>query len=459
MNAETLKKIIAEGESVEVELKQSFHSVQDVAKDLSAFANTQGGLLILGVKDDGVIEGVKGDLDKVQQQISNANSMIHSAPLINVEVLTLEGKKVIVVAVHKADSSVFHSVDGVIYVRIGSTIQRLEGQSIVEFLRNRQILLFDESVEPSAKMDDIDMQKVKAYMEKRGQPTHLENHSLRDFLMSKKLVSMQPDMKLKSAALLFFAKDAQQFYPYTQVKLVRFDGIEPMKVLAYEDAKGNLPQLIDHAVNFVMRFVPKEFIIQETKRKEIPALPEEVAREAVINAVAHRDYFNRNETQISVFDDRIEITNPGGLPDGMTKELLGALSIQRNPKIYQLLKDYGYMEGIGSGISKIYTLMQENNLARPEFVTSKDFFRVILRTKKLEQAKTSVSGLSNRQLKGLEYLKEHGRIKSQAYASMNKISVPTAVKDLSQLQKEGLIKKIGKYKGVYYVLKEEKQRR
>lgn len=382
--------------------------------------------------------------------------MIHAAPLINVAVIGLEGKKVILVVTHKADSSVFHSVDGVIYVRIGITIQRLEGQSIVEFLRNRQILLFDESVEPSAKVDDIDVQKVEAYMEKRGQPAHLKNHSLKDFLMSKKLVSLQPDMKLKSAAILFFAKDVQQFYPYTQVKLVRFDGIEPVKVLAYEDAKGSLPQLIDHTVNFVMRFVPKEFIIQETKRKEIPALPEEVVREAVINAVAHRDYFNKNEIQISVFDDRIEITNPGGLPEGMTKELLGALSIQRNPKIYQLLKDYGYMEGIGSGISKIYTVMREKNLDSPEFITSKDFFRVVLRTKKLGKVIKSVAGLSSRQLKGLEYLRQKGKIKSQDYALMNKISVPTAVKDLSELQKEGLVKKIGKYKGAYYVLNEEK---
>ncbi|MBI2143866.1 putative DNA binding domain-containing protein [Candidatus Woesearchaeota archaeon] len=452
MDAETLKKIIAEGENVEVELKQSFHSVQDIAKDICAFANTQGGLLILGVKDNGTIEGLKGELDKVQQQISNANSMIHSAPLISVEILSLDNKKVVVAAVHKADSSIFHSVEGVIYVRIGSTIQRLEGQSIVEFLRNRQILLFDEAIEPSARLEDIDLRKVRAYMEKRGQPALLDSHSLKDFLISKKLVSLQPDMKLKSAALLFFAKDVQQFYPYTQIKLVRFDGSEPIKVLAYEDAKGSLPQLIDHSVNFVMRFVPKEFVIKDTQREEIPALPEEAVREAVINAVAHRDYFNKNEVQISVFDDRVEITNPGGLPEGMSKELLGALSIQRNPKIYQFLKDYGYMEGIGSGISKMYSLMRESRLNNPEFITTKEFFRAILRTKKLEKTVKNVADLSDRQLKGLEYLKQKGKVKSQDYASINKISTPTAIKDLLELEKKKLIKKIGKYKGAHYVL-------
>ena len=455
MNAENLKKIIAEGENVEVELKQSFNSEHEIAKYICAFSNTQGGLLILGVRDNGTIEGMTGNMDSIQKKISQSNQIVHTAPLINVEIHSLENKKLVVVIVHKADSTVFHSVEGVIYVRIGSTVQKLEGQSILEFLRNRQILLFDELIDSSAKIEDIDVQKVKAYMEKRGQPAHLDNHSIKDFLLSKKLVSLQPDLKLKSSAILFFGKDPQHFYPYTRVKLVRFDGIQPIKVLSYEDANGALPQVIDHSANFVMRFIPKEFAIEGITRKETSALPEGVVREAIINSVAHRDYFNKNEIQISVFDDRVEITNPGGLPDGMTKELLGELSIQRNPNIYQLLKDYGYMEGIGSGIAKIRTLMNENGLEDPEFVTtSKEFFRLILRIKKTKGI--NIEDLKPRQLKGLDYLEQKSKIKSKEYALINKVTVPTAVKDLSELMRKGLVKKIGKYKGAYYVLNEEK---
>ncbi len=453
MDAENLQKIIAEGESVEVEFKQSFHSVQEIARVIAAFANTQGGLLILGVKSDGTIEGIKENLDLVQQKISQANFIIHPAPLTNVGIHTLNHKKIILITIHKADSSVFHSVEGVIYVRLGSTVQKLEGQSIVEFLRNRQILLFEESLEFSASLKDIDENKVKEYLNLRKQTDYLQNHSVKDFLLSKKLISFQPEVKLKSAALLFFAKDPQSFFHYSLIKLVRFDGIEPIKVLAYEEAKGNLPQIIDHSVNFMRRFIAKEFVITETKRKEIPFLPEDAVREAIINAVAHRDYFNKNEIQLSIFDDRIEITNPGGLPEGMSPELLGSFSIQRNPKIYQLLKDYAYMEGIGSGISRIRRLMKENKLSDPEFIITKDFFRLVLRLRKGKEAVPSLE-LTKRQMNIIDYLKKNKKIKSKECATINKISNPTAVKELTGLEKNGLIQKIGTYRGAYYILKE-----
>ncbi|MBI2597581.1 MAG: putative DNA binding domain-containing protein, partial [Candidatus Diapherotrites archaeon] len=418
----------------------------------SAFANTQGGLLILGVNDKGEIEGIKEKPDSVQQKISNSNATIHPSPIINVEIHTIGKKKIIVIAVHMADSAVFHTVEGVIHVRIGSTIQKLEGQSILEFLRNRQILLFEESIEATAKTDDLDTAKVAEYLKERNQPDYLSTHSLKDFLASKKLVSFQPDLKIKSVAILFFAKDPQQFYHYVQIKLVRFDGNQPIKVLAYEDAKGNLPQMIEHAMNFVRRFIPKEFVITGTKRTEILALPEEAVREAIINAVAHRDYFNKNETQLSIFDNRLEITNPGGLPEGMTKELLGTLSIQRNPVVYQMLKDYEYMEGIGSGISKILRAMKEKNLKQPEFLISKEFFRIVFEMKAEKIIEKPV--LNKRQAKAMGYAKSHKKISSKEYAKINKVSIPTAVKYLKELEKKKMLKKIGKYRGAHYTINE-----
>jgi ATP-dependent DNA helicase RecG len=453
MNVENLKKIIEGGESVEVEFKQAFHSVQNIAKIIAAFANTQGGILIVGIKDNGSVEGIKEKVDILQQKISQSNSIIHPSPLVTIEIHTIK-KKLLVIIVHKADASVFHSVKGVVYIRLGSTVQRLEGQSIVEFLRNRQILLFEESIEFSAQLEDIDRNIVKTYLEKRMQATYLETHSLQDFLISKKLASFQPDVKIKNSALLFFARDTQYFFPYVQIKLVRFDGKEPIKVFAYEDAKGSLPQMIEHSLNFVRRFIAKSFVIENIERKEIPLLPEGVVREAIINAVAHRDYFNKNETQVSIFDDRLEITNPGGLPEGMTKELLGALSIQRNPAIYQLLKDYGHMEGIGSGISKMYTIMSEQNLGKPEFVISKEFFRVILRMKKKKEIHLG-ENWNKRQILAVDYLKTHKKIKSHEYALLTHVSIPTAVKDLADLEKKDVVKKVGSYRGAYYILNEK----
>ena len=455
MEKKRLIEIIKSGESVELEFKRSLHSVQEIAKLICSFANTQGGLLILGVEDDGKIVGVDEDPDMVQQKASSAIKMVHPHPTANIEVMEIEQKNIVVIRVHKADTCAFHSYDGAIYVRIGSTSPKLEGQAISDFLRNRRILLFEETTDFDVKPEDLDIAKVKNYLEKRGQSDYLETHSVSDFLMNKNMLSTES--KVKNVGLLFFAKDSQSFFSYAKIKLVRFDGIEPIKVMAYEEATGNLPEMIDQSVNFVKRFIPVEFVITDIKRKEIPLLPEEASREAIINAVAHRDYFNKNEIQLSVFDDRVEVTNPGGLPEGMTRELLGTLSIQRNPQIYQLLKDLKYMEGIASGIPKIFKKMKEADLEDPQFIFSKEIFRITLRMKKKEEPERVVKwDLNKRQEKGLEFLKKNRKIKSAEYAKMNDISLPIAIKDLSKMQKMGIVKKIGKFKGAHYVLNEEK---
>jgi ATP-dependent DNA helicase RecG len=455
MDKQRLREIIEGGESTEIELKRSFHSNQEFSKIICAFANSQGGVVIVGINPDKSIEGVNDNLDELQRRISDSSSNIHPRPTMEIEQNSIDNKNIIVIKVHKADSSVFHSFEGAIYVRIGSTTQKLEGDSILEFLRNRQILLFDEGLEYSAKLESIDKQKIEEYLNSRNQSGYLNAHSIKDFLISKKLAVNAPDFKIKNATLLFFAKEPQQFFPYAQIKLVRFEGTEPIKVISYEEAKGNFPQIIRHAVSFIQRFTSKEFIIGGIKREEKLVIPIEAVREAIINAVAHRDYFNKNEIQISIFDDRIEITNPGGLPDGMEREMLGILSVQRNPLIYQLLKDYGFMEGIGSGIARIYSTMQNANLRKPEFFLSKEIFRITLRIRRSEEVELAAKlNLNNRQSKALDYLRINKRISSKEYSRINKISVAYAVRELNRLIELKLIKKMGKYRGAYYTIKD-----
>ena len=394
-------------------------------------------------------------MDSLQKRISDANSNIHPKPIIKIETNILEGKKVASIIVHKADSSVFHSFEGAIYVRIGSTTQKLEGDSILEFLRNRQILLFDEGLDYSAKLEFLDENKIIEYLNARNHGDYLKGHSLKDFLMSKKLAAFLPEARIKNTALLFFAKNPQSFFPYAQIKLVRFDGVEPVKTIAYEEAKGSLPEMINQSISFVKRYISKEFVIKGISRKEIQLIPEEAFREAIINSVAHRNYFNKNEIQISIFDDRVEITNPGGLPEGMEKELLGVLSVQRNPLIYQMLKDYKFMEGIGSGIARIFSSMQSANLKKPEFILSKEIFRIILRIRKTADVELAAKhNLNTRQIKALDYIRINKKIKTKEYAQMNNISVPTAISDLKKLESIKLIKKIGKYRGAYYISNE-----
>ncbi|MEA2004640.1 MAG: ATP-binding protein, partial [archaeon] len=154
MNAEQVKDIISRGENHEIEFKESFHSTQTTSKIICALANTLGGILFFGVDDKGSIIGINENPDKVQQKIANSNQAVFPVPLISVELHEIDQKKIIAIVIQRAPDGTYYTFQGAIYVKIGSTIKRLEGQTQLNFLKNRQILSFDESYDSLMKIDD-----------------------------------------------------------------------------------------------------------------------------------------------------------------------------------------------------------------------------------------------------------------------------------------------------------------
>ena len=185
----------------------------------------------------------------------------------------------------------------------------------------------------------------------------------------------------------------------------------------------------------------------------------DVVREAIVNAVAHRDYFSRDSIQIYLFSNRIEITSPGSLPVGLTKELFGALSVRRNPIVYRLLRDYEYVEGLGSGVPRMINGMREQNLKDPVFGIYEHFFRVILYNEKSElKPVDGLEDLNERQQRAVEFLRKNTSLKTKTYMEMNKTSYGTANKDIAEMLKFKYIKKVGEYRGAYYVLNKKRYR-
>ncbi|MBI5797739.1 putative DNA binding domain-containing protein [Candidatus Woesearchaeota archaeon] len=211
MNQEKTLKLIKGGETEEVEFKESFHSTQEIAKVLCALANTDGGYLIFGLTKKGEINGIKEDSDKVLLEVANAAQSIHSPPLISTSVHMINGKKVICVEIRKANDKNAHSIGGVIYVRIGSTTRKLEGQSLFDFLKNKQILCFDETYS-EANIADLDTEKIQGYLELRNQKTYLKTNTITDFIISNMLGKKNGHLKLKQVSSLFFAKDPYHWH-------------------------------------------------------------------------------------------------------------------------------------------------------------------------------------------------------------------------------------------------------
>ena len=455
-----LLKIIYGGESQEVELKQSFHGSQEFSKIMCGLANTFGGVVIIGISPKKEIIGLKEDPDLIQQKIS-ASAQAISPPLLPlIEVHEIEKKKIVVVIIQRAIDNTFHTSQGVIWAKIGSTLKRIEGNQMVDFLRAKQILCFDETP-TNAKIEDLDKNNIRGYLELRKQGDFLKSHTLEDFLINMNLATRNGAFKIKNATLLFFAKKPILFNQQIELKLVRFDGVEPVKIISHELVQTDLIHSIDRAISFIRDNISRAIeITDNVKREEKYQYPLNVIREAIVNAVAHRDYFSKDAIQIYLFSDRIEITNPGSLPSGLPKELFGTLSVQRNPITYRILRDYGYVEGLGSGVPRMINGMREYGLSDPEFGIYEHFFRVILRNiKSYLKPIRNYSDLNDRQIKAMDFLRKNKSIKTFMYLKLNKISLGTARLDINELVNFGYIKKIGSFRGAYYVLNEEKSNR
>ncbi len=448
-----IQKLLKIGESQQAEFKESFHSAQDISKVMAAFANTLGGTVLIGIDDKGRVIGLKGSIDKLQQEVSSAAQSISPAPLISVERHQIDGKQLLSVIVQQPSDQIYHTFHGAIYVRVGSTNRRLDGATHLEYLRHRQILSFDESFDSLATLKDLDIHKIKAYLEARGQEAVLKSHGIEKFLISNRLADSDKSLRIKNSTLLLFAKNPVHFIPQAEIKVVQFAGSEPIEIISHQLIQTDLGSAIDQATEFVRSHISKRIQITSTpRREEYYEFPLPVIREMVINAVAHRDYFSKDSIQISLFDNRIEVANPGSLVQGLTRELFGLLSVRRNPIIYRILRDMGYIEGLGTGIPKMKDGMRKAGLPEPEFVISDWFFRVIL-YKKPKPVEISDEDLTPRQRKAIEYLKKNTSINTATYAKLNKISLKSAVTDINDMATKKYLKKIGEFRGAYYVLR------
>ncbi len=452
-----VRRLIDNKELQTTEFKSSFPGFEKTSELLAGFANTDGGFLLLGISDKGTVLGIKSDdLDSLQRKLAEAAAAVKPVLVVSVDVIDAENKKLVVVKVPKTSSGC-HTFKGRLFVRMGSTTRQLEGSAQLEFLRDKGTLMFDEAT-TNASVQDIDEKKIRQYLKKRQQENFLDQYSIEDFLLNSRLASMNGELKIKNPAILLFGKQPQNFLPQSEIRAVCFKGDEKGgEVISSRILGGSLEQQIEDAISFIQKNTRQAFVIKPEgrgKRTQTFEYPYEVIREAIVNAVAHRDYFSHDAIQIHIYDTHIEISNPGSLLKGITKETLGRRSVLRNPTIYRLLRDYNYMEGLGQGIPKMCNLMRKAGLADPDFETDDFFFEVILSSKKVQKQAIEVEGDLKPRLKAaLEYLRKNNTMKRTEYEKLAKVSYVTAINDLNELMKFEFIEKIGKYRGAYYVLK------
>jgi len=333
--------------------------------------------------------------------------------------------------------------------------------SLVDYLEVCGIIQdrpFEERPCPDATPGDIDAQSVSDFVRlarsERQFPLILKTPT-HDVLAHLHLLC---DNHPTNAAILLFGRDPQRFLPAAEVRCMHFHGTEIQRpVPFYRIFKGTLFEQVDKAVDFVMSKINRSVgtraeSIQAPVRYEIPP---DVIREAVVNAIAHRDYTSAGAIQVSVFADRVEVWNPGTLASPLTPESLRKPhgSIARNPRICEALFLARYIEKYGTGTLMMIRESLAHALPEPDFLQrGGEFTSTVWRDWLTDKIIVSL-GLNDRQLQAIAYIKAHGRISNTEYQQVTHAIKKTATRDLNALKKKGLIEQIGiRGPGVHYVL-------
>jgi len=328
--------------------------------------------------------------------------------------------------------------------RVGTENPVIPPEELERIIIEKRKRYWDSEICEGANLDDIDEEKVRWFLEtakvERGYPLS-ENISVRNALIHLNLLK---DGKLINAATLLFGKNPQKIFLQAEVKCLHFHGTEVEKPFeTYHIYGSNIFQQIDNSRDFVLDRMKRPVILESGKATTMRPyeIPEFVIREAIVNAVAHRDYYSDAGVQIMVFADRIEIWNPGGLPKQLKIDDLRKPhpSLPRNPTIANLLYLTRYIEKAGSGTIEMIKQCRKENLPEPEFEEKMGSFVVIIWRDIYSDEYLNRLDLNIRQKKAIKYVKEKGSISNREYCNLLKVSRKTATNDLTDLVEKNII--------------------
>ncbi|MEK7406699.1 MAG: RNA-binding domain-containing protein [Acidobacteriota bacterium] len=358
MERAELRSRIKRWEDLHTEFKLEATHPDDLAAALVAFANADGGQIILGVSKERKIVGVR-DPDKLRQHVDNlaANNCI--PPLtVSQEAVGQRGKTVLVVNVSKGEQRPYRTNRGVYFVRTSSDRRQASREELLRLFQATESPYHDETPLVRLSTAEIDLDAVRRFVDETGQYQTLFDAAPERLLRSWRLVAAgHPTI----AGLVLFGRNPQEHLPFAQINAARVPGAEIANEPAdRKDLTGRLLDVIDQAMRFVRIHLPVPHKTRGLEREPQPEIPEEVLREAIVNAVAHRDYTVHGPIRLFVFDDRIEFHTPGKAPNTVDEEAMRAgVHVVRNPHIYARLSDAGLVTRAGSGIPRMMKLTRE----------------------------------------------------------------------------------------------------
>jgi len=431
-----------------------------LAETLVAFANTDGGTVVIGMTSAGDAEEVQAE--EVEGALRRALSLCRPPVVTQWEQMEAPGGTV--VAIRVARSSELHALaDGRVLIRSGAENRPLGGEAIRQLAATKSSGEFEAEEVAGAERADLDDDLITEYIQQREERQRRPLAIERDELL-RQIAALAADGRPTVSGMLLFGKEPQIYLPQAGIVFVKFVGKEPRGpggLPGYgrrEEIVGPLPRAIERAWRVVMEEMRVEAVVRGLKREERTEYPPFAVREALINAVCHRDYrLAGRRIEIRMFDDRLEVQSPGGLPGYITLDNIVEEHFSRNPRIVNGLFQWGFIEELGLGIDRMIESMVQAGHPQPTFRATPYSFTVILQNiaeRAAIQPASWQSNMNERQLHALQYLQQHGRITNRDYRELcPDVSPETLRLDLADLVERGLLMKIGDKRGTYYILK------
>jgi ATP-dependent DNA helicase RecG len=445
-------------EDEEHEFKENWTEKDRALEDIAAFSNGKGGILFIGIDDDGEIIGYEID-DKEYQRITSKivdNLGIHPS----VEPVTMQGVPILKITVKPAQRLVRHNRR--YYARVGSTNREMTEDEMASRLLQTAGQSWDSQLTQLG-IDAVDNALIDRFRKLAQNRLPYISSSETKYILEN--LSLLQEGRLTNAAAIFFTSIPQKLFPQAEIQIARFQGETGTIIIDSAILSGSIWEQIDETLSRLRQMLKVRFEIdveeanlQGLQRQEVWDYPLDALREAILNAIAHRDYAASGKIQIRIYDDRLMIWNPGRLPGSLHIDQLykeGHPSIPRNPLLARILYDAGLIETWGTGTLRIIELFSKRGLPRPRFVEDGNGFIVELFQDPYTLDVLQNKGLSERQIEAVVYTKKNGKITNKDYRQLTQLSDEAARQDLGELVEKGILKSQGRGRGTHYVLKRQ----
>ena len=361
-----LVQLLTQPEGKTLEFKRDLSSPEPLLRTIVAFANTAGGVILLGVEDrTRRVRGVSDPMALEERVASLVSDTIRPRLVPDIEVLRYRKAHVVAIAVWPSAARPHHlareGTERGVYVRVGSTNRRADESLVAEMGRFARGEGYDERPAPEFDSEAVDFRAASESF------ASIRKLARRDLETLRLLTSHQGRLVPSVGGLLLFGRDRRTAFPDAWIQAGRFQGVGRARIVDHTDLQSHLPEAIVGAVAFVERHNARRADIGRLRREERWSVPPVAVREAIVNAVAHADYSQRGAPiRLALFDDRLEVENPGLLPFGLTLEdLPRGVSKLRNRVIGRVLHELGLMEQWGSGVQRMIAACRDSGLAPP----------------------------------------------------------------------------------------------